>query len=145
MTLEEAARVLRKLKALEYAQAIGNVAETCRDLSVPRSSFYRWRKAYAAEGRAGLIKKKPAGKPWPSQLPDEDVEKILHLRRQYQMGPQRMPGISSGTMAFGPPARRSIGLWSAGAWRDSHRRRVAVRFTRDATRSVSRVITSKST
>ena len=39
----------RKFAILEYAQGIGNVQQVCLDLGVPRSSFYRWKKAYSAE------------------------------------------------------------------------------------------------
>ena len=71
-----------KLTVLEYASELGRVSKACRNLGVPGSSFYRWGKAYAAEGVAGLRNKKPIGKRWPNQLSGEAVEKILHLRRQ---------------------------------------------------------------
>jgi len=90
MTLDEAARVLQKVRVLGYAHHFGNVSKICREFAVPRSSFYRWRKIYAAEGRVGLIRKKPIGKRWPNQLPEEAVEKLLHLRREYHLGPQRI-------------------------------------------------------
>ena len=37
----------RKYVILEYAKAIGNNLETCRDFGVPKSTFYEWEKAYA--------------------------------------------------------------------------------------------------
>jgi len=80
----------RKLIALRYAKVIGNVGEACRDLGVARSSFYRWKNAFAAEGRAGLVRKKPIARSHPRQIPREFVEKILHLRTQYHFGPQRI-------------------------------------------------------
>jgi transposase InsO family protein len=80
----------RKFTILDYARRIGNVQEACRDLGVPRSSFYRWRKAYSAEGKAGLVRKKPVARSHPRQIPAEFVEKILHLRTQYHLGPQRI-------------------------------------------------------
>ncbi len=80
----------RKLVALQYAKGIGNVGEACRDLGVARSSFYRWKNAFAAEGRAGLVRKKPIARSHPRQIPREFVEKILHLRTQYHLGPQRI-------------------------------------------------------
>jgi len=49
----------RKYVTLEYAKAIGNNMETCRDFGVARSSFYEWKKAYAKGGKAGLLRKKP--------------------------------------------------------------------------------------
>jgi transposase InsO family protein len=80
----------RKLVALQYAKGIGNVGKACRDLGVARSSFYRWKNAFAAEGRAGLVRKKPIARSHPRQIPREFVEKILHLRTQYRLGPQRI-------------------------------------------------------
>ncbi len=80
----------RKLIVLQYAKGIGNVGKACRDLGVVRSSFYRWKKAFAAEGRAGLVRKKPIARSHPRQIPREFVEKILHLRTQYHLGPQRI-------------------------------------------------------
>ena len=80
----------RKLIALQYAKGIGNVGKACHDLGVARSSFYRWKNAFAAEGRAGLVRKKPIARSHPRQIPREFVEKILHLRTQYHLGPQRI-------------------------------------------------------
>jgi len=80
----------RKLIVLQYAEGIGNVGKACRDLDVARSSFYRWKNAFAAEGRAGLVRKKPIARSHPRQIPREFVEKILHLRTQYHLGPQRI-------------------------------------------------------
>jgi hypothetical protein len=42
------------------------------------------------EGKAGLVRKKPIAKSHPRQLPPEVVDKILHLRRTYHLGPQRI-------------------------------------------------------
>jgi len=87
---QEALAAHRKFVVLEYAQAIGNVQEACKDFGVPRSSFYRWKKVYSAEGKAGLIRKRPIARSHPRQIPPEFVEKILHLRTKYHLGPQRI-------------------------------------------------------
>jgi hypothetical protein len=60
------------------------------DFGVPRSSFYRWKKAQAAEGKAGLLRKRPIANNHPRRIPAEFVEKILHLRSTYHLGPQRI-------------------------------------------------------
>jgi len=88
--VRDALAVRRKVAILQYAQGIGNVQEACRDFNVPRSSFYRWKRAYAKEGRAGLVRKKPVARSHPRQIPPEYVEKILHLRTKYHLGPQRI-------------------------------------------------------
>lgn len=80
----------RKVMILEYAAAIGKVSEACRDFGIPRSSFYRWKKTVSVEGKRGLLRKKPIARSHPRQIPPEFVEKILHLRKQYHLGPQRI-------------------------------------------------------
>ena len=34
---------IRRYRILEYARESGNVVAACRDLGIPRSSFYRWK------------------------------------------------------------------------------------------------------
>ena len=52
------------------------------------SPEHRWKRKCDLEGQDGLAPKKPIGKKWPNQLSAEIVEKILHLRRKYNLGPQ---------------------------------------------------------
>jgi len=88
--VKEELRIRRIMVILEYAMLTGNVTETCREFEVPRSSFYNWKKAFDKEGRAGLVRKKPIAGSHPRQLASEVVEKIIELRRTYQLGPQRI-------------------------------------------------------
>lgn len=80
---------MKKL-VLEWAEAVGSVTKACREWDVPRSTFYRWKEAYAKEGEAGLVRKMPIAKSHPRQLSPEVVEKILHLRQIYHFGPERI-------------------------------------------------------
>lgn len=80
----------RKLIILELGEQSGKVSRICREFEVPRSSYYRWEKAFQKDGEAGLIKKKPIPKHHPNQIPQETVEKVLYLRRKYHLGPQRI-------------------------------------------------------
>ncbi len=82
--------IRRKLRVLEHAQGSGNIAKTCRYYGVPRSLFYLWRAAYEKHGPEGLKRKKPIPKSHPNQTPPEIVEKILHLRKKYHLGPMRI-------------------------------------------------------
>jgi len=75
---------------LEYAEGLGNDAKSYREFNIPKSTFYEWKKAYKKEGAAGLIPKKPIAKHHPRQLSGEVIEKILHLRKKYHFGPQRI-------------------------------------------------------
>ncbi len=80
----------KKLWVLEYARGIGNNAKACRDLNIPDSSFYEWKKAYKKEGKAGLRRKKPVAYSHPKKIPIQVAEKILQIRRDYQLGPERI-------------------------------------------------------
>ncbi len=88
--IKEAFALRRKQVVLQYAREVGSDAEAYRFFEVPKSTFYRWRQAYAREGKAGLVRKKPITKSHPRQLTPEVVEKVLHLRRTYHLGPQRI-------------------------------------------------------
>jgi transposase InsO family protein len=82
--------VAYKKVVLEYARLCGSDAKSYREFNVPRSTFYEWKKVLAKEGAGGLVPKKPIAKSHPRQLRPEVVDKILHLRRTCQMGPQRI-------------------------------------------------------
>jgi transposase InsO family protein len=88
--IREAFALRRKQVVLQYAGEVGSDAEAYRFFDVPKSSFYRWRQAYAREGKAGLVRKKPIAKSHPRQLSAQVVEKVLHLRRTYHLGSQRI-------------------------------------------------------
>jgi len=70
--------IQRKLRILRYAEEIG------------RASFYRWRKAYAGRGEAGLINAPPIPKWHANRTLPEREEKVLYLRRKYHLGPMRI-------------------------------------------------------
>lgn len=82
--------IRRKLRILEHADRNGSVAATCRYFGIARASFYRWRDLYRQHGEEGLINAKPIARNHPNKTPDEVVEKILHLRRKYHLGPIRI-------------------------------------------------------
>jgi transposase InsO family protein len=83
-------KVRFKMMVLEYAGVSRNVREACRELEVPRSTFYEWKKAFDTEGRAGLVRKRPVARSHPRQLSPETVERILDLRRKCHLGPDRI-------------------------------------------------------
>ena len=82
--------IRRKLRILEHADKIGSVAVTCRYFGIGRSSFYRWRDAYRRNGVEGLVNARPVARNHPNRTPDEVIEKVLHLRRKYHLGPIRI-------------------------------------------------------
>ncbi len=80
----------RKKRVLEYAERIGNFNKACRYFGVARSSFYEWRNRFRELGDEGLKSRRCCPHNHPSKTSDEVVEKILHLRRTYHMGPIRI-------------------------------------------------------
>jgi transposase InsO family protein len=87
---EQEREIKRKKRVLEHAERIGNIHKTCRYFGIARSTFYVWRDAYREHGDAGLVRKKPIARHHPNTTPQELVDKILHIRRAYHMGPQRI-------------------------------------------------------
>ncbi len=82
--------IQRKLRILKHAEETGHAAKTCRYFGVARASFYRWKALYKKNGEAGLINKKPIPKNPTNRTPPEVVEKVLHLRQTYHLGPIRI-------------------------------------------------------
>ena len=64
--VQEELRVRLKLAVIEYADQFG-VTKSCRELKVPRASFYRWKQKYVKAGRSGLYRRKTHRLPPPSQ------------------------------------------------------------------------------
>ncbi len=83
-------RFERKLATIKYAKEWKNVSRACRTFCVSRASFYRWQKIYEENGEAGLRHRKPIAKNHPRRIPEKTVEKVLDLRREYHLGPQRI-------------------------------------------------------
>ena len=81
--------ILSKLRKLRHVEETGHVAKTCRYFGIARSSFYRWRQAYADRGEAGLINALPFPKWHANRTSPEREEKVLDLRRKYHLGPIR--------------------------------------------------------
>jgi len=90
MTKEDQREIQRKLRVLRHAERTCQVAKTCRYFGIGRASFYRWKRAYKRDGEAGLANAKPIPKSSPNQTPPEVEEKVLHLRRKYHLGPERI-------------------------------------------------------
>ncbi len=80
----------RKIKILKFIETFGNVSRECKEFGIPRSSYYVWKKKYETGGEAELKRKKPIPKTHPNQTPREVVDKILDLRKTYNLGPQRI-------------------------------------------------------
>ncbi|MDP7299033.1 MAG: helix-turn-helix domain-containing protein, partial [Myxococcota bacterium] len=87
---EDQREIRRKRRVLEYAEKHGNINTTCRRFVIARSRFYVWRHRSRELGEAGLARRRQCSHNHPNKTPNEVVEKILHLRRTYYMGPIRI-------------------------------------------------------
>ncbi len=82
--------IRRKLRILDHAAKSGDVSKTCRYFGIGRASFYRWRHAYAKHGEIGLTNKRSVPHNHPNKTPDAVAKKVLHLRKEYHLGPIRI-------------------------------------------------------
>ena len=82
--------IQRKLRILRHAEQIGDVSKACRYFGVGRASFYRWKSAFQRAGEAGLANRKTIPKNPANRTAPEIVEKVLHLRQVYHLGPVRI-------------------------------------------------------
>ena len=82
--------IRRKLRILDHAKQSGDVSKTCRYFGIGRASFYRWRSAYQDRGEAGLTTNRSVPHNHPNKTPDAVAQKVLHLRKNYHLGPIRI-------------------------------------------------------
>ena len=88
--VREAFRVQFKWFVLRFDKICRTDAKAYRDFDVPKSTFYGWKRAYEKEGKAGLYRKKPIARNHPKSLSKDVVDKILDLRKIYELGPERI-------------------------------------------------------
>jgi hypothetical protein len=76
-----------KLLVLKHAEAVGDVGKACRYFGVGRANFYCWRAAQRQHGVAGLEDRKTIPNNPANRTTPENVEKVMHPRRTYHLGP----------------------------------------------------------
>lgn len=69
----------RRVRALELAAELGNVAEACRLLGVSRTSFYEWRRLAEQYGLEALMPKERRRPAEPNETPTHVVADLLTL------------------------------------------------------------------
>ena len=80
----------KKLFILKYVETSKVVRQTLKDLKIPRSSYYKWKTAFNKAGEQGLLRKHPVACNHPNKIKEDVVEKILLLRKDYQLGSWRI-------------------------------------------------------
>jgi transposase InsO family protein len=61
----------------------GRRSSMLAELKIPRSTYYKWRKAYKGYGLGGLIKMKPSARRIWNRLTAGETEKMLEIARQH--------------------------------------------------------------
>jgi len=88
---KELINLRRKLFVIEWIEKFpGNVRKELREFDIPKSTYYDWRRRYRLEGKEGLERKRPVARSHPNSITKETEEKILELRKSYQLGPARI-------------------------------------------------------
>jgi transposase InsO family protein len=87
MNIKHQQDITRKLKVLNHAEKISNVAKTCRYFRICRETFYKWKRIYDKDGEKGLINSKPCPENHKLRIPKPIEEKIIYLRQTYHFGP----------------------------------------------------------
>ncbi len=83
--------VRNKLFILDFvSKSKKSVRKECEEFSVTRTSYYNWKRNYLAGGKEGLKRKKPIAYNHPNKIPQNIIEKILELRKEYQLGSIRI-------------------------------------------------------
>nr|WP_027927470.1 IS481 family transposase [Amycolatopsis benzoatilytica] len=81
----------RRLAVLRHVEEVsGNVALTCRYYGISRPTYYRWLRRYETEGVDGLRERSRRPRTSPNATRAEVVDKIVHLRRNYHFGPEKI-------------------------------------------------------
>jgi len=80
--------IQRKFQILRYAEEVGYVSKSCWYFGIGKSSFYRGQRLTLSA--ANLINALPVPRWHPNRTPYERGEKVIYLRRKYQLGPMRI-------------------------------------------------------
>ena len=88
--IKEYLKFKRKLFILNYTKEVGNTTKALKEFGINKSTFYKWKKVYEAEGPDGLIRKKPIARSYPNAVKQEVIDKVLDIRRRFQMGSWRI-------------------------------------------------------
>lgn len=80
----------RKLMTLAYAKRSGSVATALREFKAAKATYCKRTKIFDKDGEDGLVKKHPVAYPHPNKIKEEVIEKVLSLRKEYQLGSCRI-------------------------------------------------------
>jgi transposase len=83
-------KLRKKLMVLEYARRSGSVAKALKEFKLPKAIYCKWKKILDKDGEDGLLKKHPVANNHPNKIKEDVIEKVLFLRKEYQLGSWRI-------------------------------------------------------
>lgn len=90
MSTKAEREIAHKLKVFEHAKQCGNVSFTCRYFGISRDTFYRWMQNYKKKGEKGLINSKPCPENPKLRAPQNIVDKIIEVRKEFCLGDKKI-------------------------------------------------------
>ncbi|MFK5857505.1 MAG: IS481 family transposase [Bacteroidota bacterium] len=88
--IKEELRFRFKLFIVELAELSKCKKKTLQEYNVSKSTYYSWKVKYDKYGKSGLRRRKPVSNSHPRKISSSTIEKILEMRKEYQMGPKRI-------------------------------------------------------
>ena len=79
-----------KLIILENIKKFKSFKEALKVFNIPKSTYYKWNKAFKKEGASGLIRKSPVAYNHPNKIKQEILDKVISLRKEFQLGSWRI-------------------------------------------------------
>lgn len=83
-------KLQKKLIILQYAKKFKSVTKALAEFKIPKSTYYKWKKAFDKDGEIGLKRKHPIASNHSNKIPEEIINKILEIRKEYQLGSWRL-------------------------------------------------------
>ena len=80
----------KKLTILKFVRDWKSVNKTLKQFKIPKSTYYKWKKAFDKGGKNELLRKHPVAYNHPNKIKEAVIEKILSLRKEYQLGSWRI-------------------------------------------------------
>jgi len=93
--IEKKARELNRFKTkliiLDYiSKSRYSIEQECKEFGISKRTYYNWKIKFERDGPEGLKRQKPIAYNHPNKIPEVVVDKILELRKVYQLGPTRI-------------------------------------------------------
>lgn len=88
--VKEELRVRTMQVIFDIAAVNGGVKKLCKEFGIARSTYYYWKKRYENEGKSGLYRHKPIPNTSPRKTDSTIADKVVELRREYNMGPMKI-------------------------------------------------------